>query len=50
MDNIFFSLFLQAARLALAHGLKTTAQVGVAAPLILQKVFTERFQLLTIDA
>lgn len=47
--NIFEAIYLHGDPLTLSHVLKTTAQVGVGALLLLSIVFRQRFQLLAID-
>ena len=47
--RVFSAVYLHGDRLVLAHLLKTTAQVGVGALLMLSIVFRDRFALLAID-
>jgi hypothetical protein len=47
--RVFSAVYLHGDRLVLGHLLKTTAQVGVGALLLLSIVFRNRFTLLTID-
>ncbi len=47
--KVFSAVYLHGDPLVLSHVLKTTAQVGVGALLMLSIVFRDRFRLLTID-